>query len=229
MTVQSVNDTQQSMHEQTHNDAHDHAHKEGAPCGGSKSALSEPHFAALRKRMTIQAYPAHSKLFSEGDEAGKLYYIMSGRIETKKTYKDGSELTLPALVQGDLLGEFDVYGTMTHSFTAEVAADAEVGEIAERELDMYLRQDGEFADAFMKWAGLFSRDVQPKLRELALLGKPSALASAIIRSGESYETNGGILKRAGVAAVSGSRIVLRRMEEQRVCSCPTCPRAAARM
>lgn len=219
--------------------------KKESHCGGNKTFLSNEHFDTFSKLMTMKTFSAGTRLFWEGETAGKLYYVASGRIVTKKTTDDGKELTLSVLGQGDLIGEFGAYGNTTHSFCAEVAADAEVGIVQERELEELLRRDGEFAVQFMKWIGLLNRVVQSKLRDLVMYGKPGALASTLIRMSNTYGvpdqdgtridlkmTNSEMaeligttresvnrmlsgLKEDGVIAVSDNRIVIRRMDELR--------------
>ncbi|WP_238403156.1 Crp/Fnr family transcriptional regulator [Paenibacillus mesophilus] len=212
---------------------------------GNKPFLSKTNFDKWSGLMTMKTAAAGTRLFWEGEPAGKLYYIQSGRVKTKKTTEDGKDLILSVLGRGDLIGEFGAYGDTTHSYCAEVYEDAEIGVVQERDLEALLRRDGEFAVEFMKWIGLMNRIVQSKFRDLLLYGKPGALASTLIRMSNTYGTldKDGIrielkmtnsdmaeligttresvnrmlssLKEEGTISVSDNRIVIRRIDDLR--------------
>lgn len=170
-----------------------------AAAAGGTSFLSERNLQTFIGLMTIRSVPAGTRLFWEGDTAGKLYYLFTGQVRTKKTTEEGKDLVLSVLGAGDLVGEFGAYGDTMHSTCAVVYEDAEIGIVEERDLEALLRTDGEFAVQFMKWIGLMNRVVQSKFRDLLLYGKPGALASTLIRMGNTY----------GVADNDGIRIELR--------------------
>lgn len=220
-------------------------HNPASPGKRNESFLSKAHFDRFVGLMTERSAQAGTRLFWEGETAGKLYYIMSGQVKTKKTTEEGKDLVLSVLGPGDLFGEFGAYGDTTHSYCAEVFEDAEIGIVQERDLEALLRQDGEFAVQFMKWIGLMNRIVQSKFRDLLLYGKPGALASTLIRMSNTYGapdkdgirldlrmTNSDMaeligttresvnrmlsaLKDEGTIAISDSRIVIRRLDDLR--------------
>lgn len=211
----------------------------------NKRFLSEPNYKKWSGIMTVKPVSAGTRLFWEGEVAGKLYYIVSGRVKTKKTTEDGKDLILSVLGIGDLIGEFGAYGDTAHSYCAEVFEDAEIGIVQERDLEALLRRDGEFAVEFMKWIGLMNRIVQSKFRDLLLYGKPGALASTLIRMSNTYGspdkdgiridmrmTNSDMaeligttresvnrmlsaMKDEGTISVSDNRIVIRRIDDLR--------------
>jgi CRP-like cAMP-binding protein len=77
---------------------------------------------------------AGTYLFWEGEETGKPYYIRSGRVKLRKTTEDGKDLILSILQQGDMIGEMEGYGEFTHTYSAEVIADADIGVVQQKDL-----------------------------------------------------------------------------------------------
>lgn len=156
--------------------------------GGIAPFLSDSNFKKLSELMYKKTAAAGTYLFWEGETAGKLYYIHSGKVKLRKSTEDGKDFILSILKKGDLIGEFGLDDQAVHSFSAEVTEDAEIGIIQEKDLEVLLYQHGDFAVEFMRWMGLMQRSMQSKFRDLLLYGKPGALVSTLIRMSNSYGT-----------------------------------------
>lgn len=153
---------------------------------GIANYFTEGQLALLKELMVPKFAEAGSCLFWEGEPAGKLYYVKSGKIKLRKSTEEGKVFALSILQAGDMLNE-PLYGdNAVHSYTAEVLEDAELGVIAWADLEMLLFRHGEFAVRFMNWMALMHRITESKFRDLLLFGKPGALASTLIRLANSY-------------------------------------------
>ncbi|CAM3043312.1 Crp/Fnr family transcriptional regulator [Paenibacillus sediminis] len=214
--------------------------------------FTEGNFNKLQSIMYYRHVSAGSNLFWEGDEAGKLYYIRSGRVKLKKSTDEGRDFILSICRQGDLIGEYGGWGPLHFTYSAEVIENAEIGIIQEKDLEVLLYQHGDLALEFTKWLGLMHRTTQSKFRDLMLYGKPGALASTLIRMSNTYgvQCEDGIrldikltntdfadligatresvnrmlndLKTSGTLDTVQGKIVIRRLEDLR-CIC-NCPK-----
>ncbi|MFC5405991.1 Crp/Fnr family transcriptional regulator [Cohnella soli] len=163
---------------------------------GLKQFFLPEQFERLRKLMVPVRAAAGSYLILEGDPTGKLYYVISGTVKLRKSTEDGKTFLLSLLQSDDLLYESSDETNLTHSFSAEVSEDAELGVLYWSEFEALLSRDGDFAIRFMKWLALSHRATKSKFRDLLLYGKPGALASTLIRLANSY----------GIACADGIRI-----------------------
>jgi len=135
----------------------------------------------LESKMTFRKMAKGTFLFHEGDRAEYLYYIVTGKVKVMKPNEDGCFVVLHLLESGDLYGELNEWGRVTHGFAAEVTHDGMVGMIRQKDLFALLQEDHELAVRFLNWAGLINRITQFKLRDLFLYGKLGALCSVLIR------------------------------------------------
>jgi CRP-like cAMP-binding protein len=166
---------------------------------GADAFFTAEHRKLLEGLMYPKKAEAHSHLFWEGDETGKLYYVRSGRVKLTKTTEDGKTINLSIQRQGDLFGELDMTGSGVYGYSAEAIEDAEFGVIQEKDLEILLHRHGDFAVAFTRWMALQHRTTQSKFRDLLLFGKPGALASTLIR----------LCNTCGVATKDGIRLTMK--------------------
>jgi len=167
---------------------------------GIGSFIDPRQLEALESLMTPMKVSAGGFLFWEGDEAGHVYYIRSGRVKLRKSTEDGKEYIYSILQAGDLICELQGgQENLAYGYTAEVTDPAEVGVIPLPDLEALMRRDSELSFAFMNWIAFHHRVTQSKFRDLLLFGKPGALASTLIRLSHSF----------GVAEAYGIRIDLK--------------------
>ncbi|MDP4096061.1 Crp/Fnr family transcriptional regulator [Paenibacillus sp. P96] len=144
--------------------------------------LTDEHIELLKGIMTWKKVKAGVSLFMEGEEAGQLYYIRSGRVKLRKSTEDGKELMLTIQRRGDLIGEFGGLGGEEYNYTAETADACEIGVFQGKELEGLLSRHGDLAVQFVKWFALKQRIMESRFRDLLLYGKTGALASTLIRA-----------------------------------------------
>ncbi len=161
--------------------------------------FSEDQFARIDELMYPKRAEKGSYLFWEGDPAGKLYYLRSGKVKLRKSTDEGKDFTLSILQTGDLIWEPENGLTAVHSFSAEVLEDAELGVVQWKDLEILLYRYGDFAVRFMNWMAVGQRVSESKFRDLLLFGKPGALASTLIRMANTY----------GIAVPEGIKITLK--------------------
>lgn len=161
--------------------------------------FSEDQFARLEELMYPKRAEKGSYLFWEGDPAGKLFYLRSGKVKLRKSTAEGKDFTLSIMQAGDLIWEPENGLSSVHTFSGEVLEDAELGVVQWKDLEILLYRYGDFAVRFMNWMAIAQRVSESKFRDLLLFGKPGALASTLIRMANSY----------GVATSEGIKIALK--------------------
>jgi len=154
--------------------------------GGILSFVTPEQWDLIEEKMQPKKVKSGYSLFLEGDEAGYLYYIRSGRVKLTKSTEDGKEIILSIQQSGDLIGEFGGIGGLNHSYSAEMAEKGELAIISLTDLESVLSKNGDLALKFLQWMALAQRITQSRFRDLLLYGKAGALASTLIRASNTY-------------------------------------------
>lgn len=184
-------------------------------------ALSSPHFARtqwnlgnsysarLMKRLlqlspssfTYKNVKANQPLFREGTPCCAIYCVCSGSIKIRKTTNEGRTLLLTIAGPGELIGEPYAFSDSTseaaaHRSSAQAAEDTTVAVLYHSDFEMLITQDSEAAYLFARVMANKQQIAESKLRDLLHAPKLSALASCLLRLGNSF----------GVATASGIKI-----------------------
>lgn len=151
------------------------------PGGNGFSRIASPEqLQALQDAMHFRTYPKGTRLFWEGEQAGKLFYIRSGRVKLIQSNAEGKDLIVSVLNPGDLIAELGG-GEAKYGASAEVMSSAEIGVLDKEELGSVIAEHPDLAVKLMDWVSLSQRAVQAKLKDLLMHGKAGALASILIR------------------------------------------------
>lgn len=158
-------------------------HKESENSGTFKNSLffSKAHLQKLRSNMNVKEITKGTFLFREGDPATKFYFLEQGAVKLTKSAREGRELFIHCFRSGDLFGETEGLRMKTNSFHAQCIEHTVVGIINQEDLQLLLRDNGEFAAEFIRWMGWIQRFTQMKIRDLLFFGKTGALASTLVR------------------------------------------------
>ncbi|MGO4889886.1 Crp/Fnr family transcriptional regulator [Anaerobacillus sp. MEB173] len=170
------------------------AKQENTFYNGIKDFFSSENFHKLEELMKPIKEKAGSYLFWEGDQAKNFYFVRSGQLKLMKTTEDGKDLILSIAKKGELLGDYTGLGNGFHSYSAITLEDVEIGMVSMKDIHNLLCQFGSFSMEFMNWLGVTYQKNQSKFRDLLLFGKKGALASTLIRMGNTY----GIMRADGI-------------------------------
>lgn len=144
--------------------------------------LSEENLYKLKSIMRIRKVTAGTHLFWDGEEAEKMYYIISGRVKLRASSESGKDFLLSIKEKGSLIGEFGGFTEkLYYNYRADVEEQTEIGIIHMSDLKKLLYQFGNFAVEFMSWIGWTQRIMQNKLYDFLFLDKQGALASTLIK------------------------------------------------
>ncbi|WP_453991775.1 Crp/Fnr family transcriptional regulator [Bacillus nitroreducens] len=144
--------------------------------------LSEENLNKLKSLMRIRKVEEGSHLFWDGEEADKMYYVLSGRVKLRASSENGKDFLLSIKEKGSLIGEFGSFTEKLYfNYRADVEEAAEIGVITISDLKKLLYQFGNFAVEFMSWIGRTQRIMQNKLYDFLFFDKQGALASTLIK------------------------------------------------
>ncbi len=134
-------------------------------------------------------------LFREGEEADRLFLVISGKVQISKITSEGRELNLRICSGNDICGELTLFtDTPRYLFNALMLEDGEVAIIKKSVLEKELFKNSMLGYEFMKWMNDHFRRTHTKFRDLVLHGKKGALYSTLIRMTNSY----GVQKEDGI-------------------------------
>ncbi|MBI4868583.1 MAG: cyclic nucleotide-binding domain-containing protein [Candidatus Wallbacteria bacterium] len=106
---------------------------------------------------------AGQPLFTEGDEGGSLYVILTGTVDILKASTGGAARKLATLHPGDLIGEISLVDASPRSASAVTASDCTLFEFSRRDLMGIIRSHPGIA-AKVLWAML--ETVSLRLRDM---------------------------------------------------------------
>ena len=102
-------------------------------------ALDDDSANALRKSMDEVRLTRGQTLFSEGDQAERLYVIGEGKIKLGTVSADGRENLLSVLGPGDMFGELSLFDLKPRASTATAVTDARLFSLGNDDLHELLR------------------------------------------------------------------------------------------
>jgi CRP-like cAMP-binding protein len=101
---------------------------------------------------TIREYAPKAVIFSQGDSAGSVFYIQTGRVRLSVVSKQGKEATLGLFGPGDFLGEGCIaMDQPLRMATATATSNCAVLEIQKRQMLRTLHAQHEFSDVFVAY------------------------------------------------------------------------------
>lgn len=148
-------------------------------------------FTKMRSIMQIKKVPANDLVFFEGDPMDKLFFVLEGTVKLTKLSDAGKNLVFHYFFPDDLFGEFNPKQEEQSTFTARAIEDCVIGVMHQNDFEMLLMNNGDVAIEFLQWQSHMRRYTQLKLRDLLFHGKDGALASALLRTVNTYGQKNG--------------------------------------
>src|SRR5271154_2884821 len=93
-------------------------------------------------------YRSEAVVFSQGDAADSIFYILRGKIKIVVTSKQGREAVVAVLGEGDFFGEGCLIAQPLRLATAASMIDATVMRLDKSEMIQLLHADPDFAEVF---------------------------------------------------------------------------------
>jgi CRP-like cAMP-binding protein len=105
---------------------------------------------------TRREYLASESIFSQGDPAGSVFYIQSGKVKLTVVSSSGKEAVIGHLPEGSFFGEASLAGESLRDSSAYALQTSTIVRIGKADMQNLLHHDQEFAEQFL--AHLLSRN-----------------------------------------------------------------------
>lgn len=146
----------------------------------SAGAQPDPRLAAIRVDATNVILKEHDRVFSQGDLADAVYYVLAGRVSLAVVSGAGKEAVLGFAVEGQFFGTTCLTGARTRNKTATAMTRCELLRIDRDVVARALHRDGAFADLFIE--GVLTRSLRSEadLVDQLLNSSEKRLARALL-------------------------------------------------
>ena len=116
----------------------------------AKSASFDPDvfLATVNHGRTMSEYRAGQVIFSQGDVADSVFYIVRGKVKLAVTSEQGREAVVGLLGEGDFFGENCLIALPLRLATATTMTDATVMRVEKAEMIRVLHAEPAFAEVF---------------------------------------------------------------------------------
>ena len=129
------------------------------------------------KRLTIKA---KSRLFSQGEAADTLYYLVSGQVHITVLSKQGKEGMIGQLSAGDFVGEASLTAQPLYLDTAECREACEVIKLSPKDMQIFLAREPRLNEYFTSFLLRRTIDVQADLVDHLFNSSEKRLARVLL-------------------------------------------------
>ena len=91
--------------------------------------LPEPIIQAFTKNGRMCRYSKQRNIFMQGDEADRLFVVLSGWVKLYRETTEGDEAVIAIFTRGDVFGEAAIFDGAGYPFSAEAAEETRILEI----------------------------------------------------------------------------------------------------
>jgi len=126
-------------------------------------------------------YKKQAPIYVQGDRAGELLYIVSGKVLATIVSESGKEALIAVLVPGDFIGEDCVDDPAVRLSTATAATDCEVAALPTSDVLRAFSDDLEFTKLFAAFLMQRNKQLKAALVDQMLLSSEKRLARLLLR------------------------------------------------
>jgi len=159
------------------------------------SMLSEVQLQLLTQVLSRKAYPKNSTIIAAGDPTDAMYIVVSGRLKVVMSDKEGQEVILAILNQGEFFGEMGLIAQAPRSATVTTIEPCELLTITR--LDFTKCLQGNFDLTMNVIRGLVKRlrEADKKIGSLALMDVYGRVARLLLEMAETIDGQKVITKK----------------------------------
>ncbi len=140
-----------------------------------------PHIDKFLVHCHRRKYPAKSTIIYAGDESDALYYIISGSVAVVIEDKDGREMIVAYLNEGDFFGEMGLFEKdASRSAWVKVRTECEVAEVSYSQFRELAREDADIMFALSAQIAGRLRATTRKVGDLAFLDVTGRVARTLL-------------------------------------------------
>ena len=153
--------------------------------------LQEATIAAFLKTSRLCKYSKKRNIFLQGDEADRLFVVLSGWVKLYRETADGEEAVVALFTRGDVFGEAAIFGNAGYPFSAEAAEESRILEIPSPTLREQALLNHEVMARIMNSMSREMRNLQMENEHLALMSAPQRVGCLILQLSSGMVGKGG--------------------------------------
>lgn len=100
---------------------------------------------------TVKTYRKNQKIFSQGDQADAVFFILDGRVKICVTSEQGKEAVVALHGKGDFFGEGCLTGQPLRLATVKAMTECTITRVGKAEMVRVLRDEPKFSEMFMAY------------------------------------------------------------------------------
>ena len=134
-------------------------------------------------------YKKGQAVYTEGNNAFFLYYILKGRVKTYKTHEYGKDLVIGLYNEGDFFGYIALLEDMLYNETAETLDDSEIALIPKKDFQALVNNNFAITRKFISMLAKNLTEKEQQLLNIAYNTLRKKVADALISLQKKYHIN----------------------------------------
>ncbi len=168
--------------------------------------LDEGTLNAFVKSGRLCKYSKKRNIFMQGDEADRLFVVLSGWVKLFRETVDGEEAVVALFTRGDVFGEAAIFGNAGYPFSAEAAEETRILEIPSPTLREQALANHEVMSRIMNSMSREMRNLQMENEHLALMSAPQRVGCLILQLSSGMVGKGGTFSFPYDKSLAASRL-----------------------
>lgn len=143
--------------------------------------ISEAVFERFRRMGQVRRYRKSDVIFLESEPADTFYIILKGSVKISRLNRDGKEVFIAALKEGNFFGEMALLDGMDRSADASAEEASSILHVRESDFFMCLEKSPSFTESMLRELARRIRYSDSQIKGLTLLNARGKVASALLR------------------------------------------------
>jgi len=159
------------------------------------SLLPEGQLQLLTQVLSRKAYPKNSTIIAAGDPTDAMYVVVSGRLKVVMSDKEGQEVILAILNQGEFFGEMGLIAQAPRSATVTTIEPCELLTITRADFTKCLQGNFDLTMNVIRGLVKRLREADKKIGSLALMDVYGRVARLLLEMAETIDGQKVITKK----------------------------------
>jgi len=151
------------------------------------SMLPEVQLQLLTQVLSRKAYPKNSTIIAAGDPTDAMYIVVSGRLKVVMSDKEGQEVILAILDQGEFFGEMGLIAQAPRSATVTTIEPCELLTITRADFTKCLQGNFDLTMNVIRGLVKRLREADKKIGSLALMDVYGRVARLLLEMAETID------------------------------------------
>lgn len=144
------------------------------------ACLTTDQAAAIAESLVKVRYKRGDMIVEQGGKSRSLYVLLSGRARVIKRHRNGQEVILATLTQGDCIGEMSIIDNMPHSASLQAVIQTDVLLLSHADYAKWLPEKGSMALSVLRALTRRLRRADRNVASLALVDVHGRVARVLL-------------------------------------------------